>query len=327
MMSASAYDAIGLNVLESLPWANAGRVTRTPERLGREVSLAGDRYRLCSFETRRPGESLAVAPRTVGWTAVLAEDKEVAAREAEAVRVCEESTAAPPSPESAREKVVFCDRRGRTFVYQADRDNRAASLCACGNAAGAMAAMLAVQLERGCLEQTLVLPDGEIGMHAEVRRQDGRLRVRQRWTGVELTATPTRLGSHEVAICKGTLNDYLLVRLPDAGTTFGLAEAKALWGEARQAFGFEDILRCRLAAIAPEGTVRFFTCGRMHPGAPLTGLAALALAAETTDWLAPLRQSRVVRHRRGEDRLPDVLHGDNGAVVELPTVDVVLRNA
>src|ERR671936_457402 len=62
---------------------------------------------------------------------------------AEAAEVCLRKGGPPPSEESAREKVIFCNAQGDTLVYQANRAKSSAALCACGNASGASAALLA----------------------------------------------------------------------------------------------------------------------------------------------------------------------------------------
>jgi hypothetical protein len=154
--------------------------------------------------------------------------------------------------------------------------------------------------------------------------------VEQSWGGIRLGVTPARLRGREVAVCTGTLNDYLIVLLSDPAALeeFGLQEVTALWHEARSYSGFTDPLRCRLAAVCPTGAVpfaKFFTCGRTHPGAPLTGLATLALAAARVEWLAPLLQCGRLRHRRGVDPIPVVHPGPHDAEIRFTPIDVVLQ--
>src|SRR5262249_62396254 len=98
--------------------------------------------------------------------------------------------------------------------------------------------------------------------------------------------------------------------------------------EGRRRFGFDDPLRSRLAALSLEGRTpraRFFTCGRSHPGAPLSGLAALAVAAGQVGWLAPLVRAGRLEHRRGTDLLPAVEETAEGTRVELSAIHVLLR--
>src|SRR5205823_9507527 len=101
------------------------------------------RFRVFAFETRRLGESRECPPRTVGFAALLSGNQTslgtVGTKEAVALSLWLGSEAA--STESAKEKVIFCSRRGETAVYQTSRQDRSAALCACGNATGAAAVM------------------------------------------------------------------------------------------------------------------------------------------------------------------------------------------
>jgi hypothetical protein len=97
--------------------------------------------------------------------------------------------------------------------------------------------------------------------------------VDQVWDGIRLQVQPVQLRSREAAVCTGSFNDYLVVLLPGAAELeqLGLEEVLDLWQEARRFAAFENPLQSRLAAIAPHGSrpsVRFYTCGRAHPGAP-----------------------------------------------------------
>src|SRR4051812_20437365 len=110
------------------------------------IKLGDSWLRAFRFETRRCGEALTCPPRTVGHTCLVLESPSrgglpVGEREAVALTLRAGNEAA--SPESAKEKVVFSNGQGETSVYQADRETRAAALCACGNATGASAALLA----------------------------------------------------------------------------------------------------------------------------------------------------------------------------------------
>jgi hypothetical protein len=240
-------------------------------------------------------------------------------------------TEEPRCPEAAREKVVFCNPRGETLLYQADRHNRSAALCACGNASGSAAALLAHHLNMPRVRQRVQLPDGPVQMDADVARTGaGAWRVQQSWGGIRFQAREAMLGGREVVIGTGTLNDYLVVRLSDPQEleAFGLEEVLGLWYEARRYSGFEDPLQSRLVAIAPNGPrpyARFYTCGRTHPGAPLTGLALLALAAGQVGWLASLLRVGQIEHRRGIDSLPAVRIGPGGTEVQFTGIDVVLH--
>jgi hypothetical protein len=250
----------------------------------------------------------------------------------EAAEVGERTPGGPASPEAAREKLVFCDRRGETLVYQADRPSRSAALCACGNATGAAAALLAQSLGEGRFRQDVRLPDGRVALLADARRAGPAWRVAQSWGGLRVEVRPAVLRGRAAAVCTGTLNDYLLVRLGSARelAEFDLPEALALWAEGRAFGAFADPLRSRLVALAPAGArpqAKFYTCGRAHPGAPLTGLATLALASPRVGWLAELLAGRQLEHRRGVDAIPDVEGGPAGCALRLPAIDVALAAA
>ena len=278
------------------------------------------------------GSRSSCPPRTVGFTAMRTgrgSSSLEAVGEQEAVGVTLRSRGAAPSTEAAKEKVGFCSRRGDTLIYQADRQNRSAALCACGNATGATAAMLAHYFDTSEVRQKLEVPGGQLEVFSLVTcTENGSWRVRQSWRGIRLDVRPTTLAGRDVAVCTGTLNDYLIVRLPAADLeTFDLPEVLALWQEAKR-FGFDNPLQARLVAIAPGNArpfTKFYTCGRNHPGAPLTGLATLALAAHQVDWLPALLERGEIEHRRGVDELPPIKGTATGKEIHFPTIDVVLE--
>jgi hypothetical protein len=250
------------------------------------------------------------------------------------VQVCLQASDLPPSPEAAKEKVIFCAPEGQTHVYQADRNNRTAALCACGNAAGAAAAMLAHCLDRHVINQDLRLPDGQVTANSNVgRASGGGYRVAQSWAGIRFQVLEAELLGRPVAVCHGSLNDYLIVLLPGESELhrFELDDALALWAEARQFSGFTNPLQSRLAAIVPRPGnapfVRFYTCGRLHPGAPLTGLAALALAATSVPWLDSILKGRAIEVRRGVDPLPQARATKEGHEVAFAPINAVLKAA
>jgi hypothetical protein len=293
------------------------------------VRLGDAWFRVRSFETRRPGEPASAPPRTVGHVCLQLGGGRLTAGAAQAAEVCLRMAAPAPSELSARDKVVLCGPQGETFVYQADRARGTAALCACGNASGASAALLAGFLGRARVRQDLFLPDGRVGMTAGVTDAG---EVEQSWVGVRFAARAQRLLGRDVAVCTGTLNDYLVVRLADAAgfDAFGLDDAGAFWEQGRQRFGFDDPLRARLAALACDGPVpraKFFTCGRAHPGAPLTGLAVLALLARQLPRLAPLAAPGRVEHPRGADALPLVRDTAEGTAIDLSPIQALLRPA
>jgi hypothetical protein len=92
-----------------------------------------------------------------------------------------------------------------------------------------------------------------------------------------------------------------------AGETPDAVDADAVLALSRR-FGLDaQPLLARVAVVArapgelPQ--LKVYTCGRAHPSAPPTGLAALALAAERVDWL-PLGRQQSVLTPAGPMRLP-----------------------
>jgi hypothetical protein len=266
---------------------------------------------------------VAGGPRDLAW-----------AGPREAVDLCLRGPTEPSPAGAAHGKVIFCNRQGDLLVYQADPPKRSAALCACGNATAAGAALLTHCLGRRRLRQSMKLPGGQVVQvcSAVTRAGDGGYRVEQSWGDILLRVVQTRLRGRDVALCTGTFNDYVIVCLPSATdlSAFGLEETLTLWDEARRYTGFEDPLQSRLVAVAPAGVcprAKFFTCGRNHPGAPLTGLATLALAAPHVRWLAALFEAGRVEHARGVDRLPDVRVTPDGLEIPFPAIHVVLKAA
>lgn len=303
------------------------RPTRPPE-VG-ACRLGDTWFRVRSFQTRRPGDALTDTPRTVGQVGLALGRAPLTAGPAEAAELCARLGGDAPAG-AARGKVVFLGRGHETRVFQADPVTRTAAAAACGNASGAAAALLASTSQAVHLRQALVLPEGVVTMHATVHPAPGGWLVEQSWSGVCLQATEARFAARDVIVCTGTLNDYLLVPVADAAgfDAFGLDQALALWAEAGERFGFADPLRGRLAVIdaaADTPRVKFFTCGRQHPGAPLTGLAALSLAADRSARLAPLRRAGQVAHPRGSDALPQVRLTPAGTRIDLPAIHVQLH--
>jgi hypothetical protein len=309
------------------------RAERSPGRPRNLLAWEGALFRVCPFETRRCDEDRACPPRTVGVAAVLVAGWDASLKQFGPEAAVELSRRAPQTSASvgaARGKVTVCSPNGETRTYQADDHSRSAALCACGNANAAGAALLARHLRRVEITQSLTLPEGRAAVCARVRPvEDGAWRVEQAWGGLRPAVRETRLLGRDVAVCTGAFNDYLIVHVPSrpALESFGLEQALQLWEKARPLGGFDDPLRSRLAAVAPDGMragVKFFTCGRAHPGAPLTGLAVLSVVGERVEWLASALLGREVEHPRGTDALPMVATTLQGTEVRLPAVDVVL---
>jgi hypothetical protein len=312
-----------------LPGQEARHIPR-----GELVQLRDSVLQVYPFETRRAGESRSCPPRTVGHTSMVlvGGDRRLDWVEpADAVELCLQTPEEKRSADAAVGKVVFCNRLGETQVYQTDRAGRSAALCACGNATGAAAAMLAHCLGRRRLAHNVKLPEGRVDMKATATvTEDGGWRVEQAWGGIRLQAAAAEVGVRKAAVCTGIFNDYLVIRLRDRAELEALSmeEVQALWRAGRQFGAFENPLQSRLAAVAPDGArpcARFFTCGRMHPGAPLTGLATLAVTARRVGWLASLLQGGEIEHRRGVDAIPAVRLTPRGAEIQFPPLHVVLH--
>ena len=288
-----------------------------------QIKLGGARFRALRFETRRSGEALTCPPRTVGLACMALGQGDGGLRaigDREAFQACTLGPRVPTSPEAAKEKIVLCNRLGETYVYQADRQNQAAALCACGNATGAAAALLAFFQSDSKLRQHVHLPEGRLEMRARLSPAgDGGWKVEQSWGNIQFHIQQTTLLGRQAAIATGTFNNYIFLLAPEKERNrFDLDLVLALWAEARS-YGFDNPLRSRLAAIFPGDTrpyAKFYTCGRAHPGAPLTGLAALAMAAQQVDWLAPVRNAGHIEHRRGVDALPIV----RDAAIDFPAI-------
>jgi hypothetical protein len=296
------------------------------------VKLGASLFRVFPFETRRSGEAMTCPPRTVGIAGMAlgqGEGGQGGMGEREALQMCL-SSVKEPTAEAAKEKVIFCNRLGRTLVYQADRQNQAAALCTCGNATAASAAMVAFYLNRSEVRQTLVMPDGELQMRSQVTPAGGGgWRVEQSWCGIDFKIIRAELCDKRVAIGTGTFNNYVFIEVPETEReTFDLPEVLAMWNAAKP-FGFDNPLRSRLVALFPNSPhpyAKFYSCGRMHPGAPLTGLAALSVAVRQVDWLACLLKEGRIAHRRGVDTLPMMTAAPTGTEIEFCPIHVTLES-
>jgi hypothetical protein len=298
------------------------------------IGLGDALFQVFPFETRRAGEARTCPPRTVGYTNLLlgSGHGKLNVGPSEATEVALRHATDPCPAEAAKEKVVFCSRQGETLVFQADRQNRCAALCACGNATGTAAALLGHRLKQRHVRQSLQVPDGRLDMSSTVTPlAEGGWRVEQAWLGIRSRVEPTEMQGRPVAVCTGSFNDYLIVRLSgtDELEQFDLPQVLALWSEARTFSGFDNPLQSRLVALAPRPGQRpfakFYTCGRAHPGAPLTGMATLAMASGRVDWLGDLLQGAAIEHRRGVDTLPTVQVTSQGYEIGFPAIDVLLK--
>src|SRR5262245_17776857 len=239
--------------LFAAPGATRGPIStrRTFERVERRtgrrrpIGLGGSLFQVFPFETRRSGEARTSPPRTVGYTSYLLGNgrASLTAGEREAVEVILRHTAEPCPPEAAKDKVVFCSRAGETLVFQADRQKQSAALCACGNASATAAALLGNRLNQRRVRQDLHLPDGRLETASTVTpltRESWR--VEQTWIGIRFQVQSTVLGGRQVAVCRGSFNDYLVVGLPSEGELeqFELPEVIDLW---RQEWRFSGFVR------------------------------------------------------------------------------------
>src|SRR5262249_41035206 len=185
---------------------------------GELVPLGGVLLQVFAFETRRAGESPACPPRTVGHTAMALAggDRRLDwAGPAAAVELCLRAPEERRAGDAAVGKVAFGSRVGEAHVYQTDRQNRSAAICACGNATGAAAATLAHCLSRTRLRHNVKLPEGRVEMSATAVRAAGGWRVDQAWGGIGLETTPAVIGGREAVVGTGTVHDYLVGRLRD----------------------------------------------------------------------------------------------------------------
>jgi hypothetical protein len=166
---------------------------------------------------------------------------------------------------------------------------------------------------------------------ARVGSRNRGVSVSQTWLGVQIDlGHDTDVDGRRVAICGGALNNYLVVRTcpGEPLSAFSLRDALALWRR------FDMDLAPLLSRIAVVDSndradldVKFFTCGtREHPSAPSTGLAVLAYAARTFDWLP--RSLTTVRTPRGTVRVPRVrIAREGSADVQFPEVLVTFGDA
>ena len=196
-------------------------------------------------------------------------------------------------------------------------------IAACSNATAAAVAWHAVTTGSLPVSLSLALPGARVSLSAEVRERGRSSSVRQAWHGVHVELTEdTEVDGRRVAVCTGSLNNYLVVRTRpgEATSQFTLIDALTLW----QHFGMHDEpLLSRMAVTdgdARDPAMQFFTCGtRAHPSAAPTGLAVVEFAARTLDWLHPMPTT--VRTRGGRVEVPRVhLSGDGSADVEFPEV-------
>lgn len=208
--------------------------------------------------------------------------------------------------------VLFVDGiRPTAAVFQCNGNE--ACRVDCGNAATAVAAALNAKHGLSKFSYDLTASNGSnINVDAVVH-QDG---VDQVW---------------------GIRQELALRRLEVGGTVIAEVDFLNLYYIIPASFPIESLdpvavaaptLRRRVAVIdlsTDPPTARFRTCGRVHPSAPLTGLTILAMAAETVEWLAPLRRRPTLLINGIPEALPAV-EGSGGAwKINLPRTECRLR--
>jgi hypothetical protein len=232
-------------------------------------------------------------------------------------------------PDCARGKLAVLSRVGDGWLVRAHQladDGADGDIVACSNATSASAAVVAGE---GDVEFALELADGH---HATVAAAvaptpEGTIRVDQRWTGIRCEFEPeTRVDGRTCIRVVGALNHYLVVRVRDADDLVSVSLDDAV--RLSHHFGHDsEPLRSRIAFVhagSDRRSARFFTCDqRQHPSAPLTGLAVLALAARTVDWLTPATTLEVTVGAMP----PPAVHWavDGLAEIEFPTILVDLE--
>lgn len=246
--------------------------------------------------------------------------------------------AAHPDPpaDCARGKVVAVSRRGawgEAACYQLPDCRTRARVVACGNAWAVAAAVHARATTKAAGWLRMALPRGYVlHVHTAVEpgaADDGHV-VRQVWEPVPfgVRAAASVAGGRSL-VFTSPLNDYLVLEARSGGrwrpatrsSPFTAADAIAAWHRARLG---TDPLLARVVVVDPMPSrprVRFFTCSREHPSAPLTGLAVLALTAREIGWL-PLPADGCVETPAGPMRLPAIdVRGSGVARIEpAPTI-------
>lgn len=232
-------------------------------------------------------------------------------------------------PDCARGKLAVVARAGDRWLVQAHQladDGTDGDVVACSNATAAAAAVVA---EAGEAALMLELADGH---HASVSASvadaaENAVRVDQRWSGIPCAFEPEALADGRACIrVVGALNHYLVVRARDADDLAAISIDDAV--RLSHHFGHDsEPLRSRIAFVhagKDRRSARFFTCDqRQHPSAPLTGLAVLALAAGTVDWLTPAATIEVTV---GAMRPPAVRWTTDGiAEIDFPPILVDLE--
>jgi hypothetical protein len=196
----------------------------------------------------------------------------------------------------ARGKLAIVGRAGDDWSIQAHQladGGTGGDVVACSNATAAAAGLIAETVGGTETHLVLELPDGHQTIVAATVAPNlaAGYRVDQRWTDIRCAFEPETLVDGRRCIrVVGALNHYLVVRVRDADDLAAVSIDDAV--RLSHHFGHDsEPLRSRIAFVhagSDRRSARFFTCDqRQHPSAPLTGLAVLALASGTVEWLTP----------------------------------------
>jgi hypothetical protein len=283
-----------------------------------------------TFQTRQLGDPEHFV-RTFGVLLdVSSRARAFAARE---VSACAEP--APP-PNCAHGKVVVVSQgesAARVACYQRAQGGAQPAVVACCNGAAAAAAHHAGVTGRSEVSLRLRVSNRYLlRARARIDRDAHGVAVTQTWQRVSFTPVrEERVDGRDCALFTGALNHYLVVRARAGESTDAVSPAEAQ--SLAKHFGLDEqplLARVAVLARAPGELPRLkvYTCGRAHPSAPPTGLAALALAAERVDWL-PLRAGASVQTPAGPMQLPTAARRlpDGTADLEFAPLRVQLARA
>lgn len=183
----------------------------------------------------------------------------------------------------------------------------------CGNAAAAIALAIAQNNEVSTTTFSLLRSNKiETIVKATIRKET----VNQTWI---VTATPriimSDISEGRMVEIHGLFNHYTVI-----DTTLNNFSIISLLNNTDPT--------CRVVTIdfsTDLPTVTFFTSGRRHPSAPLTGLAVLATLAERVDWLRPLTTTRTVVVNGMPEPLPQIAFGVGTIEFEMPETNASLE--
>lgn len=283
--------------------------------------------RAWSFQTRQ----VADPPGFVRTHGAVVDAGAVPLRAADFAAAADQVRLDPP-PDCARGKLAVLSSAGGTaaaVAHQLSDHGTASQVVACSNATAAVAAVCAESAGEAEVEVVVELPwGGFVPVHARLAgtTDERSLTVAQTWDGLEVTVeAEAAVDGHTCARVLGPLNNYLLVRTGPGEQLEEFDLARALRLSSNLGLDDEPLLT-RIVIVQPEHDhvrTKFFTCGeRLHPSAPLTGLAVLALAAPSLAWFPDVP---AVETPLGPMALPYVrTRADGRASVDFPPIFVEL---